>query len=156
MRLSPALLALVAGAGLALLAACQSDPAPVAATDTPGADASNPAASTDSIPTDAIRTDTSSVDFDQPVRLVALENGDRACYLTVQADGEPERTDLAEFGLCERTDLVGQRVALTVTPSRIMAESCQGDPECRATEPVNLVTGMDPAEIAMPPGTPDI
>jgi hypothetical protein len=154
MRLSPALLALVAGLAVS---ACQPDPAPGAGAPPPEGDAErNPAASTDSIPTDAIRTDTSSVDFDRPVRLVAMENGDRACYLTVQPDGGPERTDLAEFGLCERTDLVGQRVALTVTPSRIMAASCGGDPECRETEPVNLVTGMDLAEMVMPPGTPDI
>lgn len=133
---------LLALAVLAALAACGSDPAPGATTDA-APDGSNPAASTDSIPAASIRTDTASVDYDRPVRLVSMENGDRACYLTVRPDGEPERTDLADFPFCERTDLVGQRVVLTVTPSEVMAESCEGDPACTDTEPVNLVTGID-------------
>jgi hypothetical protein len=131
-------------AALFALSACGTDTetAPVAA---PAAsDASNPAASEDTIPEGAMADD--GVDYSQPVELVSMENGDRACYLTVRPDGEPERTDMADFGLCERTDLVGQRVALTVTPSQVMAESCQGNPECPDTEQVNLVTGIDPAE----------
>ncbi len=145
MRLA-CLLALIA------LAACASDPAPGVTTDTAPA-GSNPAASTDSIPESALRGDSAMVDYEQAVRLVSVQNGDRACYLTVQADGEPERTELADFRFCERTDLVGRRVVLTVTPSEIMAESCQGDPACTDTEPVNLVTGIDPAEGGAPADT---
>ena len=126
------------------LASCGGTDTTPAVEPGPSTDASNPAVSTDSIPAGAMAAD--GVDYEQPVQLVSMENGDRACYLTVQPDGEPERTDMADFGLCERTDLVGRRVALTVTPSAVMAESCQGDPECADTEQVTLVTGMDLAE----------
>lgn len=127
------------------VAGCESEPSAEPAADaTTSTAASNPVASTDTIPESAMRTDSSSVDYDQPVRLVSLEAGDRACYLTVQPDGEPERTDMADFRLCERTDLVGQRVVLTATPSQVQAASCQGNPDCTDMEAVNLVTGMDP------------
>ena len=136
--------ALLALSVVLTLSACRSETAPEPAVETVESGANNPAASADSIPAGVMVDD--GVDYDRPVQLVSMESGDRACYLTVRPDGEPERTDMADFGLCERTDLVGQRVALTVTPSQVMAESCQGDPECTETEQVDLVTCMDPAE----------
>ena len=140
---------LLALAVLAALAACGSDPAPGATTDT-APDGSNPAASTDSIPAASIRTDTASVDYDRPVRLVSMENGDRACYLNVRTDGGAERTEFGDFRLCESDEFVGQRVLLTATPSQVQAASCQGDPDCPDSEPVNLVTNIDPAPSAVP------
>lgn len=132
---------------LVALAACDPDTAPAADGAEPsGSNAEGDAARNPAASTDPVMADTSDVDYTQPVELVSMENGDRACYLTVRPDGEPERTDMADFGLCERTELVGQRVSLTVTPSEVMAESCQGDPECADKETVSLVTGMDPVE----------
>lgn len=136
--------ALLALAVALTLAACGPETAPDDSTETVESGASNPTASGDSIPAGALVDD--GVDYDQPVQLVSMESGDRACYLTVRPDGGPERTDMAAFGLCERTELVGQRVALTVTPSPVMAESCGGNPECTETEQVNLVTGLDLAD----------
>lgn len=132
-----ALLLLIGSAG------CASEPPSETAGDA-SPDASNPVASTDTIPESAMRTDSAGVDYDLPVTLVSLEAGDRACYLTVQPAGGPERTEMADFRMCEGTELVGRRVLLTVTPSQVQAASCQGDPECPDTEQVNLVTGMDP------------
>ncbi|HEX8297963.1 MAG TPA: hypothetical protein VF594_02280 [Rubricoccaceae bacterium] len=120
---------------LVFLSACGSETEQTTAVPV---DASNPPVSTDSV-----LTSPDSTDYSQPVRLISMQNGDIACYLTVQADGEPERTDMADFGFCEREDLVGQRVSLTVTPSPVLAESCQGNPDCPDTEIVNLVTGID-------------
>ncbi len=142
----PARLALssLAFAGLALLAGCADDPAPAVAAG-PSPDASNPTLGTDSIPATSLRTGSAAVDYEAPVTLVSMAAGDIACYLTVRTAGGAERTEYADFRLCERDDLVGQRVVLTATPSPVQSPSCQGDPECTDTEMVNLITGADPA-----------
>ena len=137
------------------LAACGGADTTPAVAPGPSPDASNPAASTDSIPATAVRSDSSSVDYDAPVTLVSMANGDRACYLTVRTDGGAERTEFGDFRLCESDEFVGQRVVLTATPSPVQAASCQGDPDCTDSEQVNLVTNIDPApanEPAAPAG----
>lgn len=136
-----------------LLAGCGSDPAPPVPT-TAEPDANNPVASMDSIPPAALRTDSVSTNYDEPVTLVSLENGDIACYLTVRTAAGEERTELADFRVCERTDLKGTSVLLTATPSQVQANSCQGDPECQDLDAVNLVTGIDPASENLPPAPP--
>ena len=146
MRLATLALALV-------LSACADDAAPPVPAEAATPDANNPAASMDSIPPAALRTDSISADYDEPVTLVSMKAGDVACYLTVHGAQET-RTELADFRVCERTDLVGTRVLLTATPSQVQAQSCGGDPECRDTEAVNLVTGIDPASEELPPAPP--
>jgi len=132
------------------LAACGGSDATPAVAPGPSPEASNPAASSDSIPATAVRSDSSSVDYDVPVTLVSMEDGDRACYLTVRTDGGAERTEFGDFRLCESGELVGQRVLLTATPSQVQAASCQGNPDCPDTEAVNLVTNVDPAPAGEP------
>ena len=144
--LPPAAPCLALAAALVLLAACRDEAPAVAAGPSP--DASNPTAMTDSIPASALRTDSTSADYDVPVTLVSMEPGDAACYLTVRPDGGAERTEYADFRMCERDDLIGQRVVLTATPSPVLAQSCQGNPDCTDTDMVNLVTGIDPADAA--------
>ncbi len=133
---------------LFVLAACQNEAPPPGVAAGPSPDGSNPTALTDTIPEAALRTDSSSVDYETPVTLVSMTAGDAACYLTVRPDGLAERTEVADYRMCERDDLVGTRVVLTVTPSQILADSCQGNPECTDLEAVNMVTGMDPADAA--------
>ncbi len=140
----PALLAL---GGLAVLAGCADDPAPAVAAG-PSPDASNPTVVTDSIPATSLRTDSTSTDYEAPVTLVSMTAGDIACYLTVSTASGAERTEYADFRLCERDDLIGQRVVLTPTPSPVQSPSCGGDPECTDTELVNMITGIDPASTA--------
>ena len=129
------------------LAAC-ADEAPPAVAAGPSPSGSNPVAMTDSIPEAALRSDSSTTDYETPVTLVSMEAGDAACYLTVRPDGAAERTEVADYRMCERDDLVGKSVVLTVTPSQILAGSCNGDPACTDLEAVNMVTGMDPAGAA--------
>ena len=137
------------------LAACGGADTTPAVAAGPSPDASNPAASADSIPAAAVRSDSSQVDYDVPVTLVSMENGDRACYLNVRTDGGAERTEFGDFRLCESDEFVGQRVLLTATPSQVQAASCQGDPDCPDSEPVNLVTNIDPAPSAVPAAPDD-
>ena len=134
------------------LSACQSDPAGAPAGPTVAE--TSPTASVDSIPQTALRAGDDAGQYDAPVTLVSMQNGDRACYIDVQDDAGT-RTELADFRLCERDDLVGTRVILTATPSQIQAASCEGDPECRDMEPVNLVTGIDPVTDEPLPPAPE-
>lgn len=138
---------LAMSAGLLLVAGCADAPAPAVAAG-PSPDASNPTVVSDSIPATSLRTDSSDVDYEIPVTLVSATSGDIACYLTVRPDGGAERTEYADYRLCERDDLIGQRVVLTPTPSPVQSPSCEGDPECTDTEMVNLITGIDPAGAA--------
>ena len=141
-------------AALVCLCACGDDAETGSAVAAgPSPDGSNPTSVADSIPASSFRTDSSQVDYDLPVTLVSVASGDIACYLTVRPDGGAERTEYADYRLCERDDLVGQRLVLTATPSPVQAQSCEGDPECTDTQMVNLVTGADPAggEPAGPP-----
>jgi hypothetical protein len=112
---------------LLLLAACRSDPAPDdagPADTTAAADAPAPVAPA------------------VPVTVVEMQPGDRGCYLTVaEASGEAVM-HLADYGVCERPDLVGLRVTLTVAPTRVQAAACAGDPACTDSEVEDLVTDV--------------
>lgn len=72
--------------------------------------------------------------------LKSMEAGDVACYLTlVNARGE-ETTQMADFAICEMDALIGRRVQIRRTKANVMAESCQGNPDCTETESVNLIS----------------
>ncbi len=79
-----------------------------------------------------------------PVTIVSLTPGDRACYLSVRIASGATSEVMADFGMCERDDLIGRQVILTRSLSMVLAESCGGNPECTDTEQVMLVVGVDP------------
>lgn len=67
-----------------------------------------------------------------------LISGDRACYVELMDDKGKVSTQYADFEICEQ-DLVNKRVKLTYKAGNIQAESCQGNPECTASEKVMLI-----------------
>jgi hypothetical protein len=69
----------------------------------------------------------------------SLNLGDRACYVEITDDQGEQSTEFADFEICQQQDLIGQRVQLTYESGKIMAASCQGNPECAATETVMLI-----------------
>lgn len=72
--------------------------------------------------------------------LKSIEAGDVACYVTlVDAKGQ-ETTQMADFAICEMNQLVGRRVQIRRIKANVMAESCQGNPDCKETESVNLIS----------------
>lgn len=73
------------------------------------------------------------------VRIKSLTQGDMACYVTLEDARGKRSEEMASFELCEQTRLIGQRVRLKRERSAVMAASCQGDPECRKTQTVNLI-----------------
>lgn len=118
--LSPA--ALLLGVGLAFggCADAASDPPPVARA---------PEASAASLPEVGV------------VRELAA--GDRGCYVTFE-DAEGRRSDaVASYELCERTELVGQRVQLRRERTPILAMSCEGDQECVRRDTVDLIVAAE-------------
>lgn len=70
-----------------------------------------------------------------------VESGDVACYLHLRDDNGAPFTELADFDLCTREpSLQGKRVRLQYQVAKVMAASCQGDPACRKSDTVALVT----------------
>ncbi|MBM5823460.1 MAG: hypothetical protein FJ082_13705 [Cyanobacteria bacterium K_Offshore_surface_m2_011] len=69
-----------------------------------------------------------------------MQSGDRACYVTLTDAAGHTSTQVADFDIC-RQDLVGRRARFTYGKARVMASSCQGDPDCKASETVLLITG---------------
>lgn len=76
--------------------------------------------------------------------LRSLQNGDRACYAEVEDAKGVHRSLEAAFELCERTDLIGRRVRLVRRTARVLAASCQGDPDCGRSDVVELIVELQP------------
>jgi hypothetical protein len=77
--------------------------------------------------------------------LTELQAGDVACYLTLKDDRGAEFSELGDFAICEKTSLVGKRVTLSYSLGNVMADECQGNPDCTKTRRVALVTAMTAA-----------
>lgn len=76
--------------------------------------------------------------------LQGAEAGDVACYLRIRDDANRSRSWMAEFEMCQKAGpLLGQRVALSWKPGRVPHPTCQGNPDCRRSQQVMLVTGME-------------
>ena len=80
--------------------------------------------------------------------LVGQQEGDAACYLTLRDDAGRQFTERADFEVCIASGkLTGKRVRLAYTPGRVMHEDCQGDPSCRKSRTVALVSSLRLAEL---------
>jgi hypothetical protein len=70
-----------------------------------------------------------------------LENGDISCSMTLKDDSGKTFYESADFEICsQKPSLVGKRVALTYKMARVQAASCQGDPDCKKSDTIALVT----------------
>ncbi|MCB1172494.1 MAG: SH3 domain-containing protein [Leptospiraceae bacterium] len=73
--------------------------------------------------------------------VTSLQAGDTACYVDLDYDGRKE-SKMANFEVCDM-DLVGKRILFTTIKGSVAAASCQGDPECSATETVELINSVE-------------
>jgi len=71
-----------------------------------------------------------------------VQAGDVACYLTLKDEKGAVFQELADFEICEKPGLVGKRVTLTYTLGNVMADECQGNPDCSKTRKVALVSAV--------------
>jgi hypothetical protein len=74
--------------------------------------------------------------------VTALEAGDVACYIALDDDQGISFRELADFAICEKTSLVGKRVKLAYRMENVMADECQGNPDCTQSKRVALVTSV--------------
>ena len=84
------------------------------------------------------------------VTLISVESGDAACYLEVEDAAGTEETLAAAFELCpggerDASGLVGRKVVLERRPGEILADSCEGNPECKESKTVDLVVEVKAA-----------
>jgi hypothetical protein len=71
--------------------------------------------------------------------VTGLEAGDVACYMSLKDDKGSDFQELADFSVCEQTELVGKRVRLTYQLGKVMADECGGNPDCKKSRTVALV-----------------
>lgn len=76
--------------------------------------------------------------------LTQLNAGDIACYAGFIDEQGLSFSEMADFGICERTDLIGQQVYLEYKEANVYAASCQGNMDCPDTETVKLVAHLEP------------
>ena len=81
--------------------------------------------------------------------VVSLSAGDTACHLKLKDDRGTGFDEMADFEICEKKNLVGKRVALTYALRQVMSPDCQGNPDCKKSRTVALVTAATVA--ATPP-----
>lgn len=73
--------------------------------------------------------------------VTALHNGDVACLVMLKGDDGVEFAEAADFGICSQTpSLVGKRVSLKYQVANVMASSCQGDPDCKKSDRIALIS----------------
>lgn len=79
--------------------------------------------------------------------LVGLEMGDAACYVQLKdADGK-EQSLHGDFDLCpgspkDASAMIGKTVSAEIRKEEVMADSCQGNPECADREKVDFVASL--------------
>lgn len=73
--------------------------------------------------------------------VTASNSGDVACYLTLKDDRGAVFEEMANFEICDqKPPLKGKRVVLTYVLQKVMSDECQGDPACKKTRTVALVS----------------
>jgi hypothetical protein len=73
--------------------------------------------------------------------VTALHNGDVACLVMLKDDKGVEFAEAADFEICSRNpSLLGKRVSLKYQVANVMSASCQGDPDCKKSERIALIS----------------
>ncbi len=72
-----------------------------------------------------------------------ITNGDAACYISLKDDKGQVFDETGDFSICEKPQsYIGKRVNLTYELGKVMASECGGDPKCKKTTTVALVTAL--------------
>jgi hypothetical protein len=75
-----------------------------------------------------------------------MESGDVSCYLTVRTDDGATETVHADYSVCDSNAIIDRRVQIEYVEGDVLADSCQGDPECLDTETVALAVVAEPID----------
>lgn len=75
--------------------------------------------------------------------VLSAQNGDIACYIRIRDEAGQTRSWMADFDLCNRAERsIGRMVGLSWRAESVQHPSCQGDPNCRRTQRVMLISGI--------------
>lgn len=106
--------------------------------------------------------DPASASIEAPTRAISSATltdavtGDVACYLSLSAESLTteslaEESDeqeqgfeaMAAFEACDRPEFIGQEVQFTYVTANVLADSCQGDPECADSQAAFLIDELE-------------
>ena len=75
--------------------------------------------------------------------IVSAMEGDAGCYLRIRDEAGQVGRWMGSFDICPQAErMLGRMVTLRWSEERVMHPSCQGDPSCRRTRVVMLVSGI--------------
>lgn len=73
--------------------------------------------------------------------VTALNAGDIACYIKLKDDQGVAFKEMADFDICDqKPSVLGKRLQLNYTQTSVMSDACQGDPDCKKTKKVILIS----------------
>ena len=76
-----------------------------------------------------------------------VDKGDNGCYLTLKNEKNIEFIEVGTFALCtQKPPIKGKRVEMTYSMETIQAADCYGDPKCKRTETVPVITAVQISE----------
>ena len=76
-------------------------------------------------------------------RVMDVDKGDNGCYITLRDDKKNELIEVGGFAICtQKPPIKGKLVEMTFSMEFIQAGDCYGDPKCKRTEEVPLVTSV--------------
>ena len=76
-------------------------------------------------------------------RVTDIDKGDNGCYLTLRYEKNNEFIEIATFEICaQKPPVKGKQVELVFKMETIQAGDCYGDPKCKRTETVPVITAV--------------
>ena len=76
-------------------------------------------------------------------RVTDVDKGDNGCYLTLRNEKNNEFIEVGLFPICmQKPPLTGKQVELTYAIETIQAGDCYGDPKCKRTETIAVITAV--------------
>ena len=76
-------------------------------------------------------------------RVTDVDKGDNGCYLTIRNEKNNEFIEVGVYPICmQKPPLKGKQVELTYSMETIQAGDCYGDPKCKRTETIPVVTSV--------------
>ncbi|MAQ92905.1 hypothetical protein B1759_15205 [Rubrivirga sp. SAORIC476] len=109
-------------------------------------DAAEPALAADADTTGPARVEVGGETVPARGVVTDMQSGDVSCYLTVRTDDGASDTVHADYSVCDSNVILGRRVQIEYAQGDVLADSCEGDPECLDTETVALAIVAQPID----------
>lgn len=77
----------------------------------------------------------------------SMENGDVACYLDIFDERGNQYQEMADFEICDQTNLLNKNVKFYYRMNNVLAASCNGNPDCRRSDTVYLINRVEEIQL---------